>query len=345
MCLPSPSCFPAPSRASCGLMTSEKTPHVDMVGVGLNATDTIIQLPHFPAFNSKVEFASSMVLPGGQSATACVACSTWGLRARYIGTVGDDAAADFQRREFKRAGVEACLVAVPDCASQAAFILVDGNTGERTILWRRDLRLTLQPEQLQREQIVSAKALHIDGHDAGAATLAARWGKEAGLVVVADVDNLYPGIDGVLDHVGHLIASEGFPAKLTGERSLLTSLPAIARRHGCRVAGATLGRNGVLAWDSSRERFLYAPAYRLAARDTTGAGDVFHAAMIYGLLAKWPLSRVLDFSCAGAGLNCMALGARGGIRPVAEIEALMRTGARHEPLADFAQYNIGRTLE
>ena len=58
---------------------TDSIPMVDIVGVGLNATDTVIRLPHFPAFNSKVEFRESEVLPGGQVASAVVACSKWGL--------------------------------------------------------------------------------------------------------------------------------------------------------------------------------------------------------------------------------------------------------------------------
>jgi sulfofructose kinase len=63
--------------------------------------------------------------------------------------------------------------------------------------------------------------------------------------------------------------------------------------------------------------------------DTTGAGDIFHAGFIYGLLQDWPLDRQLDFACAAAALNCMAVGARGGIQTLEAIEALMRTGSRH----------------
>ena len=50
------------------------TSKVDLVGVGLNATDTLIRLPHYPALGSKVEFRSADVLPGGQVATAVAAC-------------------------------------------------------------------------------------------------------------------------------------------------------------------------------------------------------------------------------------------------------------------------------
>ena len=75
---------------------------VDIVGVGLNATDTIIRLPHFPAFNSKVEFRVSEILPGGQVATAVTACALWGLKARYVGKIGDDSAGILQQNEMIR---------------------------------------------------------------------------------------------------------------------------------------------------------------------------------------------------------------------------------------------------
>lgn len=305
---------------------------VDVVGVGLNATDTIITLPHFPEFDSKVEFLSSEVLLGGQVASAMIACQRWGLRTRYIGSVGDDQAAQLQRAAFEEAGVEAHLNVVFDCLSQIAYILVDRGSGERTILWRRDERLGLRGEHLKREWIVNARALHVDGHDAEAAACAARWAREAGMPVTADVDNIYPGVESLLASTDYLMASQEFPTWLTGEADLLRSLPLIAKRFGCRVAGATLGRGGALAWDGSR--FHYSRAYRVETVDTTGAGDIFHGAFVHALLRGWPLPRILDFSCAAAALNCAARGARGGIRPVAEIERLMQQGERHEALYD-----------
>ncbi|MCL4523005.1 MAG: carbohydrate kinase family protein [Acidobacteria bacterium] len=300
--------------------------NVDVVGVGLNATDTLIRLPHFPAFDSKVEFLSADILPGGQVASAMVACAAWGIRARYIGKVGDDHAAQMQLSELTRAGVESHLISVPHCTSQTAYILVDEKTGERTILWRRDPRLALRPEEIQREWIVAARALHVDGHDTAAAAQAARWAREASIPVTVDVDNLYAGVEELLKHVDYLMASRDFPARLTGEPDLAKSLPAIQQRFGHRLTGVTLGRAGALAWDG--RRFLPCPGYVVDAVDTTGAGDIFHGAFIYGVLQAWPMERILEFSCAAAALNCTALGARGGIKPVEEIERLMRKGQR-----------------
>jgi len=304
-------------------------PLVDVAGVGLNATDTLIRLPRFPALDSKMEILSADVLPGGQVASALVACQSWGLRTRYVGKVGTDPAAALQRSEFACASVEAHLLTVPDCPSQLAYILVDGPSGERTILWSRDPRLEIRPEELRREWVTRARALLLDGHDTAAASLAARWAGEASIPVVADLDNLYPGVEALLENVDYLIASRDFPARLTGQPDLTKSLPALQLRFGLRVAGVTLGAGGTLAWDGSS--FHYAPAFRVNTLDTTGAGDIFHGAFVYALLQGWPLARQLEFSCAAAALNCTALGARGGIRPLSEIDALIRTAPRHPP--------------
>ena len=310
---------------------------VDVVGVGLNATDTLIPLPQHPARGSKVQFHSASVLPGGQVATAVVACQQWGLQTRYVGKVGDDGAAMIHRAEFARLGIEAHLLVAPGCASQQAFILID-DTGERTVLWKRDIRLTLWPEELQREWIVDSRALHVDGHDTAAAVVAAGWARAAGIPVIADLDDPYPGVEELLKNIDYLITSRDIPGRLVGEQDLRRSLPALQNQYGCRLTAVTLGHEGVLAWDGLQ--FQYAPAFRIEALDTTGAGDIFHAGFIYGLLRGWPLTRQLDFACAAAALNCTAVGAQGSIQSTENIENLIATGARY-PLA----FELPRSIE
>lgn len=297
-----------------------------MVGMGLNATDTLIPLPQYPARGSKVAFHDAYVLPGGQVATAVAACQQWGLRTRYVGKVGDDSAATLHREEFARLGVETHLLTAKGCKSQQAFILVD-DTGERTVLWKRDERLTLRPEELQREWIVEARALHVDGHDTAAAAVAAGWARAAGVPVVADLDDLYPGVEALLGNLDYFVASRDIPGRITGEQDLRKSLRVVHKKYGFRLTAATLGDEGVLAWDGAK--FHYAAAYCVKVVDTIGAGDTFHAGFIYGLLQGWPLQQQLEFGCAAAALNCTGMGARGGIQPVARIEELMATGTRH----------------
>ena len=300
---------------------------VDLVGVGLNATDTLIPLASFPARGSKVEYNHAAVMPGGQAATTVIACQIWGMTTRYVGKIGDDDAGRLHRAAFSSAGVDARLTTVAGAASPQSLILVDGG-GERTVLCRRDERLLLQPEDLDRAWITRARALHVDGYETAAATQAAHWARAAHIPVIADLDELYNGVNDLIASVDYLIVSRDFPTRLTGEGNLEQALRRIQKRFGCKLAAATLGPEGVLAWDGSD--FHWHAAYRVPVADTTGAGDIFHAGFIYGLLQGWPLARQLDFACAAAALNCTASGARGGIQTAAAVEKLMATTPRYE---------------
>ena len=84
------------------------------------------------------------------------------------------------------------------------------------------------------------------------------------------------------ENVDYLIVSRDIPSRLTGEPDLEMALRLMQRRYGCRLTAATLGHDGVLAWDG--KHLLHAPAFRVPVVDTTGAGDIFHAGFIYGLL-------------------------------------------------------------
>ncbi len=269
---------------------------VDLVGVGLNATDTLITLSSYPERGSKIEYSTRTVLPGGQAATTVVACQTWGLSTRYVGKLGEDDAARLHREAFARAGVDAQIVTVPGAHSLQNLIMVD--EGERTVLCQRDERMVLQPEELRREWITSARALHLDGRETAAATLAARWAREAGIPVVADLDEIYDGVEELIENIDYLIVSRDFPCRLMADRNLDSALRRIRLRYGCRLTAATLGEDGVLAWDG--RQLLHRPAYRVPVVDTTGAGDIFHAGFIYGLLKGWPLKRQLDLAAASS---------------------------------------------
>jgi sulfofructose kinase len=300
---------------------------VDLVGVGLNATDTVIPLSSYPSRGSKTEYSTVSTLPGGQVATTVVACQNWGMKTRYVGKLGDDLAATLHREAFSHAGVEPRIITVPGGASAQSLILVDAE-GERTVLCRRDERLILQPSDLTREWVTNARALHVDGYDTQAAILAATWAREAGIPVIADLDELYPNVEDLLANVDYLIVSRDFPTRLMDEPDLEQSLRKMQRRYACRLAAATLGQDGVLAWDG--KHLLHTPAYCVPVLDTTGAGDIFHAGFIYGLLQDWALERQLEFACAAAALNCTAVGARGGIHPLEDIESLMAGGTRYQ---------------
>ena len=300
---------------------------VDVVGVGLNASDMFLQVPNYPPLGGKERVLSSSLLAGGQVSTALVTCRRLGLRARYIGKVGDDEAGRMQLRSLAREGVDTRYTRVVSrTPNQIGIIIVDRSTGERTVFWDRHPRLALRAAELVRGAIVSARVLHLDGCDVGACSAAARWARAAKVPVIADLDTVYPNIERLLPLVDYLVASTGFVSVFTGQPDHFRALRRIAKEFRNPAVSMTLGRDGaLLLWQG---KFIYSPGFVVEAVDTTGAGDVFHGAFIYGLLAGWEMRRILDFSNAMAGLNCTALGARGHIASRPAAVKLMRVGKR-----------------
>jgi sulfofructose kinase len=302
-------------------------PSFDVVGVGLNATDTLILLPKFPAYAGKVPFTGEILSPGGQVASAMVACAYLGLRVKYIGTVGDDERGKVQMESLLGSGINLDHVQVrANCPNQTAYILIDQATGERTVLWRRADCLRLEPEDISEEMITCARLLHIDGHDTPAVAKAAMIARQHGIPVTVDVDTIYHGFDAVLPQVDYLIASSEFPVQWTNERDPFKALEMIQSEYGMKVAAMTLGAHGALARVDGR--FIYSPAFVVNCVDTTGAGDVFHGAFCYAVLEGLPVREALDLSNAMAALNCTAIGARGGIKRMEEAKALMARAER-----------------
>jgi sulfofructose kinase len=299
----------------------------DVVGVGLNATDTLLLVPHFPAYAGKAPFEEEILSPGGQVASALVACARLGLRTRYIGSVGDDERGRIQMASLSGTGIDLDHVQIRrNCPNQSAYIIVDRSTGERTVLWRRDPCLRIEPDQIAPEQVVGARLLLIDGHDTPAVAHAAQIARRHNIPVVVDVDTIYHGFDQVLPNIDYLVASSEFPSNWTGDRDPFVALETLQNRYGMRVAAMTLGAHGALA--RIEGRFFYSPAYVVNCIDTTGAGDVFHGAFCYAVLQGMPMREVLDFSNAMAALNCTALGARGGICGVEDVRTLMARAER-----------------
>ena len=302
-------------------------PEFDVVGVGLNATDTLILVPRFPAYAGKEPFVDEMYSLGGQVASAMVACAKLGLRTKYIGTVGDDERGRIQIDSLQGTGINLDHVQIrKGCANQSAYIVIDQSTGERTVLWRRSDCLRLEPDEITPEMITCARLLHIDGHDTAAVGRAAAIARQHNIPVTVDVDTVYHGFDKVLPNVDYLITSSEFPVRWTGEGDPYRALILIQEEYGMKVAAMTLGSFGSIARMDGK--FCYSPAFVVNCVDTTGAGDVFHGAYCYGVLQGLSMRDTLDLSNAMAALNCTAIGARGGIQGLDAAKALMARAER-----------------
>src|SRR5437660_7180956 len=293
----------------------------DAVGFGLNAVDHLIVVPEYPVFDtygSATEYEESA---GGQTASAMVSLQRLGLKTAYAGRFGSDEDGRFGLRAIEYEGVNLDYAEMIDGAdNQIAFIIIDARSGERTIIWDRDERLSYRLDEAPIELANSGRVLHIDAHDPPACVAMARAARKAGAIVTADIDNIYEGLPELLPLIDVLITSSEFPHRLIGISDLRTSLVELKARYGCAIVGATLGARGALIY--CEDEFIESPAFEVpgGCRDTTGAGDAFHAGFIYGMLSVEDLETCIKLGNAVAALKCRSLGGRAALPTIDELK-------------------------
>jgi len=296
----------------------------DAVGFGLNAVDHLIVVPEYPAFDTKVRFTQYEKSAGGQTATAMVALQRLGLTTAYAGRFGSDDDGRFGLRSLQYEGVNLDFAETIEGAdNQVAFIIIEGSSGERTIIWDRDERLSYRPDEVPLALAPRGRVLHLDAHDPPACAVMARDARAAGAIITADIDNVYEGLPELLPLIDVLITSSEFPHRLTGIRDERAALIELHSRYGCGIVGATLGARGALVY--CEQQFMESEAFAVpgGCRDTTGAGDAFHAGFIYGMLHAEGVEGCMRSGNAVAALKCRSLGGRAALPTSDELHDFM----------------------
>jgi sugar/nucleoside kinase (ribokinase family) len=208
----------------------------------------------------------------------------------------------------------------PNTPNQYAMIIVDGFSGERTILWDRDERLMYREGEIRKKDVCSGKLLHLDGHDIKAAIQCARWAKEEKILTVIDLDKVEPLTSELIKEIDFVVTSSRFPTLFTGISDRKKAIIEL-QKHTPGFLCATLGHEGAMAL--VKGEILSVKGFEVKAVDTTGAGDVFHAGFIYGLLQNWEVVDILRFANAVAALKCRDLGGRRGIPNLEEVQKFL----------------------
>ena len=300
----------------------------DAVGFGLNAVDHLIVVPEYPAFDTKTRFTQYQKSAGGQTASAMVSLQRLGMKTAYAGRFGSDEDGRFGLQSLRDENVNIDFAeAIEGASTQLAFIIIDERSGERTIIWDRDERLSYRPDEAPIELASRGRILHLDAHDPPACAVMAHAARAAGTIVTADIDNIYEGLPDLLPLIDVLITSSEFPHRLTGISDLRAALVETHARYGNTIVGATLGARGAIIYYAGQ--FIESPAFKVpdGCRDTTGAGDAFHAGFIYGMLREDEMQKCMKLGNAVAALKCRALGGRTALPTGNDLHGFLNSNA------------------
>jgi sulfofructose kinase len=294
---------------------------LDFLAIGENSLDRICVCRSFPVPDSKQPLEQYVELPGGQAATAAVACARLGFRSAYLGVCGDDEAGRQVAAALAHENVDAHLNVRPGAITRTAVILVDESSGDRAVLAVRGERLSLDASAIDDGVFSSARILLVDGSDARFARRAAQTARAAGVRTLCDVDEATPEVMSLLREIDVVIAPSHFVRLATGREQLRSGVEALSEQTGAAAVVATSGEDGASAWCAGE--FVNVAAHPVRAVDTTGAGDAFRGAFAAAWLSAGPeapeLTRILRFAAKVAALNCTRYGAQAGLPTRADL--------------------------
>lgn len=265
---------------------------------GLCTVDVVQRVREFPEPGQKVQSGSVSVAAGGPATNAAVTVAALGGRAVLLTALGAHPLAELARADLLECGVEVSDV-LPSHSGPPAVsaVTVRERDGERTVVSHNAEAVPQVPEP---EALPDVAAVLVDGHHPELALAAARWGRQQGRPVVVDAGSWKPVFSELLPLADIVACSARFRAPrgaLSGVRTLITT------------AGAEPVR-----WSSGGESGSVAvPA--VTARDTLGAGDVWHGALMTKV-GRLDLPRLIEFANTVAAERVRHAGPRSWLGPV-----------------------------
>ena len=302
----------------------------DVIGLGASTVDILSLVDHLPAEDEVLRAIDISVQGGGPVATAMVTLARLGARSAMIDIIGDDWRAALIREEYQRAGVSIDYLRVAKGGtSSTSCILVTKENGARSIVWSPGSAPELSPTDLPRSAIASAKILHVNGRHWEACLEAVQLARAAGVQISLDggAGRYRPEMEQLVPLTDICIVARDFAEKYTHETEIARAAEMLLRS-GPGIVVITAGTKG--SWIHSREsQSFHQPAYLLPqVVDTTGCGDSYHGAFLYGLLRGMELERTASFASAVAALNSQHLGGRRGLPTYEEADSFLAARLR-----------------
>jgi multiple sugar transport system ATP-binding protein len=291
------------ARQRAAVRRRERTPAVTrrIVCLGAAVVDRVYEVDAIPATPQKVQAHGYREGCGGIAATAAVAIAHLGHPAELWARVGEDANGAMIVETLARHGVSTAQVRrSAGGRTPSAAVVVDAQ-GERLLAVFPGSGLRSDPDWLPIESLARADALLVDTRWPEGAMLALDAAARLGVASVLDGDLGEPELLSALTaRVAHAIFSAPGLKRLTGRDDPGEGLRAAQALTRGTVA-VTLGAEGAVWLEQGRLQRL--PAYRVAARDTTGAGDTFHGAYALAIARGRPVAEAMRFASAAAAIK------------------------------------------
>ncbi len=294
---------------------SQSELQIDVIGLGASTMDVLTLVEHFPKGREVQQALSTVIQGGGPVATAMVTVSRLGGRTAMVDSIGDDWVGDHVLQDFQSEGVGTETIEIHHGQTTAiSNILVSAADGARAIMFLSGSAPEPSLSESQKAAIQSAKMLHINGRYSKACLEAIALAKAGNVLVSFDggAGRFRPEMKTLVPLTDICIVARDFAEKYTGEHELSRSAELLLKE-GPKIAVVTDGIRG--SWVCTTDGISFHQSAFLFPKtvDTTGCGDSYHGAFLFGLLKGFAIEKTAALASAVAAMNSQQLGGRSGI--------------------------------
>jgi sugar/nucleoside kinase (ribokinase family) len=261
--------------------------------------------------NISTEHLPKQIASGGSAANTIHGLARLGIETGFIGKVGEDEAGVFFEKDMEECDIKPYLLKSKTNSGRAMALISPDS--ERTFATYLGAAVELSPEDITIEQFEGYEFFHIEGYLVQNHALiekAVKLAKEKGLTVTLDmasynvVEENLEFLKEILTHyVDIVFANEEEAKSFTGKE------PEDALIHFsdlCDIAIVKTGKSGSLVKKGS-EMHDVSPII-VESIDTTGAGDLYAAGFIYGLIKGYSLDKCGHVGSVLAGKTIEVIG-------------------------------------
>ncbi len=288
--------------------------------IGHAAYDITIPVDSFPVENTKNRVNSRIECGGGPASNAAYLLGKWGMDVSFFGVVGNDEYGKHIKKELESVNVNTdYLVFTDEYPTTSSFIIANTTKGTRTIL-------TYRPSEMKMPDVdvkIKPDIILIDGQEPELSTKIIKDNPNA--ITVIDASRNTKEIIELCKLVKYVVCSKSFAESVTGIRidydnyQTIASLYAKMKQMFNNTIVVTLEAKGCLYEYNDEIKIM--PSIEVKAIDSTGAGDLFHGAFIYGLAKDFDFERILRISNLTGALAVTKIGGRNSVYTKEEMKS------------------------
>ena len=298
----------------------------DVLCYGTVSLDNITRIPFLPTPRRDTPAIAEYNALGGEAVGVAIPLATWGLRVLVVGNlIGKDWKGEFilnALAPYPRIDTRHIRQHENVTTPFSRVLVTPDGERSRVAYWYEDTPKV----ELTRAMLDETRLLSTDAYGGPERDRAANLARDLGRPVVT-ADAIWPQYP--LARLSDVV--------IISRAWLQTNFPGVyeydhileLQAQGAGIIMVTDGARPVLVVRADGSAFGVEPYDIPNIVDTSGAGDLFRAGIIYGWLhPEWPLEQKVKFACAAAGLSCQNKGPTNRPAGLEEIEALMRAQPR-----------------